>query len=261
MSATFVQVFHGEWLKRRRSSASWLVIGAALFTPCVVILARLIRHDGLDRLYADAGFWDLLWRNCWESMALFFLPFGAILITSLVAQIEYRNNAWKQVHALPITDAAVYFSKLLVVLLMLAGLIGLFGLGVWLSAAVPWLLVAGVPYPQADVPIARFVGDSGLYFIDCLPIVAAQFALSLRLRNFMLPIGLGFMAWVGALAALPWEHASAIPYTYTFFNYLKDAPNTKAVIPELNFHGLAIAWFVVITAIGYAAFATRPEKG
>ena len=61
-----------------------------------------------------------------------------------------------------------------------------------------------------------------LYLVDCLPIVAAQYLISLRYKNFLVPVGIGFLSWVGALAALPWKHAYGIPYTYCILNYLKD---------------------------------------
>ena len=73
-----------------------------LFTPGIVIAARLVRHDRLQEIYAAANFWNSLWKSSWESMAIFFLPIGAILATSLMTQSEFKNNAWKQVHALPL---------------------------------------------------------------------------------------------------------------------------------------------------------------
>ena len=97
MAGTLIYSFQSEWLKQRRSLGSWLVVVGALFTPVIVIVSRLIHHDKLPEVYAASNFWTSLWKNSWESMAVFFLPMAAILMTSLITQIEYRNNAWKQV--------------------------------------------------------------------------------------------------------------------------------------------------------------------
>jgi lantibiotic transport system permease protein len=261
MSSTFVHVFQGEWLKKKRSFASWLVIAGSFFTPAIVLVARLVRHDGLPKLYSADGFWNQLWRSSWESMAIFFLPMGAILAASLIAQIEFRNNAWKQVHTLPLGLPTIFFSKFAVVVLMMLQFFVLFDVAIYLSAAVPWLLVSGVPYPADPIPWTHFVEDDMLYFVDCLPIIAAQYALSLRFGNFLVPIGAGFLAWVGALGALPWKFAYLIPYTYCMLNYLKDDPSKKAAIPPVNFHWLAIGWFIIFTMIGYLLFAKKAEKG
>ena len=46
----FFHVFHSEWLKRKRSYASALVLGGSLFTPAIVIMVRLLKRKGLPAL-------------------------------------------------------------------------------------------------------------------------------------------------------------------------------------------------------------------
>lgn len=261
MSGAFVHAFQGEWLKKKRSLASWLVIAGSFFTPVVVIVARLVNRDRLQQLYSADGFWTQLWKNSWESMAIFFLPMGAILATSLITQIEFKNNAWKQVHALPIGLPTIFFSKLAVVILMMVQFFVLFNVAIYMSAVVPYALVGGVPYPKAPIPYAAFLKDNMLYFVDCLPIIAAQYLLSLRFRNFLVPVGVGFLAWVAALASLPWKFGFVNPYTYCTLNYLKDNPGGKAVVPAVDFHSLAIGYFLLFTVIGFFLFVTKTEKG
>ena len=72
---------------------------------------------------------------------------------------------------------------------------------------------------------------------------------------------LGFVFWVGSLAALSWKFGFVIPYTYTMFNYLKDGPPGKAVVPPVDIHLLAIGYFLVITGISYVLYVTKKEKG
>jgi lantibiotic transport system permease protein len=261
MKSVFFDAFRSEWLKKRRSLGAWLVVIGAFFTPAIIIVARLIRHAQLPALYADPAFWTSLWRSSWESMAIFFLPMAAILATSLVVQIEVRNNAWKQVHALPLEPATIFFAKFAVIVLMLVQFFVLFDLGIYLSALLPSLLVSGVPFPAAPLPMRAFAADTAIYFIDCLPIVAAQYLMSLRFNNFLAPIGIGFLAWVGALAALSWQHANLVPYAYTMLDYLKDNPSARTIAPATGIHAFAMGWFVLFTATGYALFATKAYKG
>jgi lantibiotic transport system permease protein len=261
MNLTFVNAFQSEWLKKKRSLASWLVVIGGFFTPAIVIVARLLNHDKLAAIYSSNGFWNQLWKNSWESMAIFFLPMGAILATSLITQIEYKNNAWKQVHALPLSLTTIFFSKLAVILAMMVQFFVLFNLGIYLSAALPYLLVGTVPYPDRAIPYLHFLKENLLYFVDCLPIVALQYLISLRFKNFLVPIGVGFLAWVGALASLSWKFGFVIPYTYCMLNYLKDDPTGKAVIPSVDIHSLAIGYFLLFTVLGYCLFVTKTEKG
>lgn len=197
MSRVFFHSLQSEWLKQRRSLASWMVIVGAFFTPAIIVVARLIHRDGLPGLYALEGFWQLLWRSSWESAAIFFLPIGGTLATALITQIEYKNNAWKLVHALPLS----------------------------------------------------------------LAIVALQYTISVRFRNFLIPVGFGFMLWVGTLAALSWRWNFLIPYSYTMLEYLKEGASDKVAAPAVDIHAMAIGYFLLFTIAGYWLFATRKEKG
>lgn len=256
-----VHSLQGEWLKTKRSLGAWLIIVGSLFTPAIVIVARLIHHSQLQALYSMADFWKLLWKNSWESMAVFFLPMAAILVTSLITQIEYRNNAWKQVHTLPLSPATIFFSKLLVILVLMSVFLVLFDVGVYLSAAVPWLLVRNVPYPRAPLPLSAFMADTGSYMIACLPIVAAQYLLSLRFKNFLTPIGVGFMTWVAALAALSWKFGYLVPYAYTMLTYLKDNPKQGVGARMVPLQWVSLGYTLLFTVGGYVLFVTNRQKG
>ena len=261
MTSEFFNSFQSEWLKTKRSLAFWMVVVGGFFTPAVIIVARLVRYSRLPEIYSDDNFWTLLWKNSWETMAIFFLPLGAILSTSLIAQIEYKNNTWKQLHALPLSYTTIFFSKLAVILVLMLQFFVLFNLGIYFSAVVPYLLVSGTPYPQQAMPYRFFLNENILYFVDTLPIVALQYLLSLRYKNFLVPVGLGFLFWVGALASLSWQFGYVIPYTYPMFNYLKDVERSRAVTPEVNIHLLALGYFAVITTVSYVIYLTRREKG
>ena len=261
MTIDFIHAFQSEWLKKKRSLASYLVVIGAFFTPAIVIVARLLHHDKLQPLYAADDFWMLLWRNSWESMAIFFLPMASILATSLMTQIEYRNNAWKQVHTLPLSPTTIFFAKLAVILVMIVQFLVLFNVGIYLSAVIPWLLVGGTPYPNAPLPVRFFLAENMVYLVGCLPIVAAQYLLSLKFRNFLVPIGFGFLAWVGALAALSWKFGYVLPYTYSMLNYLKDNPAGRAIFPSFNVSWLAAGYFILFVVGGYVLSVTKAQKG
>jgi hypothetical protein len=258
---TFINSFQSELLKTKRSLAFWMIVIGGFFTPAIIIVARLVRFSKLPEIYSADNFWDLLWKNAWESMAIFFLPLGAILSTSLIAQIEYKNNTWKQLHTMPLSYTTIFFSKLAVILVLMLQFFVLFNLGIYLAAIVPYLLVGGTPYPSQRLPYESFLRENFLYFVDTLPIVALQYLIALRFKNFLVPVGMGFVFWVGALASLSWKFGYVIPYTYPMYNSLKAGVETKAVIPDVNIHVLAVIYFGVITAVSYVLYFTKKEKG
>ncbi len=188
-------VLRAEWLKQRRSLAGWLILAGGLFTPLIIFAVRLRQNRGLPTLYASSGFWEKHWTQSWESITIMILPMMGILITALVAQIEFRNNTWKQVHASPLRPAAVFFAKLAVILAMLLQLFVVLNAGVYLSAVLPALLL-GHAQPADPVPAGLFLARNLRFFVDCLPVVALQYALALHFRNFMVPVGAGIGVWI-----------------------------------------------------------------
>jgi hypothetical protein len=258
---SFIHAFHSEWLKRKRSFASSLVIGGSLFTPAIVAVVRLIHYRTLPGIYAADAFWPAMWRSCWESMAIFLLPLGAIMATSLITQIEFKGNAWKQIHTLPVSTAVIFLSKLAVILVLLIESLLLFNAAIYVSAMIPSVLVPGVPHPKGSFLSLPLLRENALYFAYCLPIVAAQYLMALRSNNVLVPIGIGFMAWVGAIASVSSKFAVWWPYSYTIIQYLRDKPKGAQFAAHYELPWLAVIGFVVLTVVSYAMFVTKDERG
>ncbi|MBT1710746.1 ABC transporter permease [Fulvivirgaceae bacterium PWU5] len=260
MQLTFIDSYRSEWIKRRRSLASWLVVIGAFFTPAVVVVARLAHASGLPKVYASDGFWMNHWSTSWESMAVFLLPMGVMLSVSLITQLEYKNNTWKQVHTTPMTYTTIYFSKLAVILTLVVAFFVLFNVGMVIAALVPPLVLGNVPFPGYP-DVLFFLKGNAYYFLDCLPIVALQYLISLNYRNFLVPVGAGFLLWVGSIGVLRWKYSYIMPYSYTIFNFLGASERGKAIVPGFNFHLIAVAYFVVFTVVGYILYVNKKVKG
>jgi len=250
-----------EWLKHKRSSALWLVVGAGFFIPALIIAVRILRPAGLPKLYASAGFWDQLWTQSWESMSIFIMPLVVMLCASLVTQLEYRNNTWKQVHASPQPFAAIYIAKLLIILVLIVELLVCFNAGIFLAGVVPSIIIPNVDWPAASIPFARFFKENATYFVDALPIVGLQYLLALRFRNFMVPLGIGMAIWILAIGALVWDYNYLIPYAYTAIDYTRTVQSrVKHVLPAPA-NVLALGYFLIFTVAGYWIYATRSDNG
>jgi hypothetical protein len=254
----FLYCFQSEWLKKRGSLASWLVMIGAFFTPAIVLVVKLVKHRGLCAESISPKFWETLWTSSWESIAIFLLPLGVILATSLITQIEFKNNTWKQLHTVPQSLPNIFFAKLAVIVVMIVQFILLFNIGVYLSGVVPCLLTRGVPYPQESLPYLAFLKDDLHYFIDCLPILGLEYLISLQFSNFLAPVGSGIVLWILSLSILNWNYGYLFPYAYTSLNYLRALGKYNQAT---NIQLLALIYFAVFIAIGYVLYATKTQKG
>ena len=258
----FIDSFQSEWLKKKRSLASWLVIVGAFFTPSIILMSRIKNAGKLSTLYAADDFWQKLWNQTWESMAVFLLPIGIILAAGLITQIEYKNNTWKQLHTTPQRFTTIFFAKFLVILTMLIEVFVLFNLGIYLSAVIPSMLFSSVPYPTASIPYAYFLNANVSYFLDCLPILALQYLISLQFKNFLVPIGAGFAIWFLGVGMLAWEYNYILPYSYSTIDFLMSSGQfANRKIPPVNLQLLAIVYFAFFTIASYVLYVTKKEKG
>jgi hypothetical protein len=192
-----------------------------------------------------------------ESMAILLLPLGLILATGLVAQIEFKNNAWKQVLTAPQTLTSIYFAKL-AVMVMIVELLLLFNVGVYLSGVVPCLLTKGVPLPPEPVPYLFFLREDLRYFTDCLPILGLEHLVSLQFSNFLVPVGGGVAAWILSLAVLNWKYGYLFPYTYCGLYYFRVVGRYTQSTP---IHLWALGYFAVFVVAEYVLFLTKKQKG
>lgn len=260
MNIVFLNSFRSEWLKRKRSLASWLVVAGAFFTPLIVLTARIKNHHALPKLYAESDFWQKAWYQSWESMEVFLLPIGIILATGLIAQIEYKNNVWKQLHATPQSLTTIFAAKFLVIVLMLVQVFVLFNVGLYLSAALPAFLFGNVDFPAAPIPFSDLWNGNVNFFVDCLPIVALQYLLSLQFKNFLMPVGVGFAIWFLGIGLLSWEYSYLFPYNHGAIRYMTAAGHFKRDVP-VNIEFLALLYFAAFIVAGWFLYVTKKEKG
>lgn len=254
MTLTLVNSLQSEWLKRKRSLASWLVIIGSFFMPAMITLIRILRPDKVPAQYKEVDFWVKHFKNSWESMNILLLPMGIILAISLITQLEYKNNTCKQLHATPQSLTTIFFAKFMVILFMQAQLFVLFTAGIYLSALIPSLVLTKVEYPAQPIPFGYCLRETSLYFVNSLPIIALQYLLSLRFRNFLVPVGAGLILLVAGIVMLSWEYAYLYPYNYGALYFV-------GRFPAINLQAWAIGWFGVILATAYILYLTKKEKG
>lgn len=257
----FIYSFQSEWLKTKRSLASWLVIVGGFFIPLIIVAARILYPLKTQKESLSPQFWEGLMRQSWQLMAIFLLPMGVILATSLITQIEFKNNTWKQLHTTPQSLSTIFWSKLSVIVLMMLQFFVLFNVGIFLSGVIPALVLSNVEYPKEAFPLLLYLKSSGYFFVDCLPIVALQYLVSLQFRNFLVPLGVGIGMLLAALFAVEWEYGYIFPYTYCPYNFFLLRGADMKAMKHVNIHALALSYFTVFTLVSYVLYLTKKEKG
>ena len=252
----FIYSLQSEWLKTKRSMSFWLSIIGGFFIPLIYLIGFIYNHSSINKYDAEMNIWITLFNRSWQNMAAFLLPMGVILASSLITQMEYKNNTWKQLHTTPQSFTTIYFAKLTVIILMTIQFFVFFNIGIILSGIIPCLIFDG-NFSIQPIPIIYFIKENAKYFISCLPIIALQYLISLRFKNFLIPIGIGLFALIGTLIAFSWKHIYLSPFSYGILNLSKG----KEIPIHLSIYWLALIYFSIIMTISYYMYIFKKEKG
>ena len=107
-----------EVIKTKRSAAFWLSVIGAAFVPAIFFLMYFFRPE-VFTVQLKNNSWENHFMTGWQALSAFMLPMFVILTCSLISQIEFKNNTWKQVFASPQTLGNIFFSKFLTIQLMI----------------------------------------------------------------------------------------------------------------------------------------------
>lgn len=258
---SYLNALGGELLKVRRSAIAGLVLFGAAFVPAIVLLVRLRHTNALATLYAGPDFWTVLWNSVWEANAVILAPILMMLLVSQIVQIEYRNNAWKQVHASPISAATIYIAKLTVILLHVVAFFAAVTVAIYAIGVLPRLVDPSLPDPSTSFPLDRFAVRSFQYLLDNLPIVGLQYTLALHFRSFVVPLGIGLGLWLGVIGCISWKYIYVLPYGYHALDFLRESSTRIGQDLPIDLPVLAIVAFLLFTTIGLGMFVSRPERG
>ena len=105
-----------ELLKSKRSAAAYFCFIAAAIIP-LLLTFDTATPQAIKALSADP--WNLHFKAGIEFMGNLILPIFIILICTFLPQIEYRNSTWKQLLTSPQSFAHIFFSKFLMVHLLI----------------------------------------------------------------------------------------------------------------------------------------------
>ncbi len=253
---TYLNSLYSEWLKTKRSAASWLSVIGGFFIPTIFLLGQLKNQVSIGSPEAGPYAWSAHFIQLWQSMSSFLLPMGVILASSLITQLEYKNNTWKQLHTTPQSFTVVFAAKFSVLMLMTLKFFIFFNIGIILSGIIPCLVLEN-HFPKQDFPYELFMKGNLKFFITCLPILAIQYLLSLQFKNFLVPIGAGLLGLIGTLIALRWNYIYLSPYAYGQLGMMRN----RIMIPGVNIFVLAFICFTLIMLLSYMLYIRKKEKG
>ncbi|RYZ20852.1 MAG: hypothetical protein EOO16_15180 [Chitinophagaceae bacterium] len=216
-----VTALRAEMLKTKKTASFYFTLLGAAPVPLIFLLNVLTGGGDVEAIHKDPL--NAMYALGSERNGLIFFPLFVILVCTLLPQIEYRNNTWKQVFAAPQSKGNVFLAKFLninglVLLFLAASLVYLSVVVVIAHFAHPSLNVLGQPFDAKSL-----LAQTAYTYVTMLAICAFQFWLGLRFRNFVVPVAIGLVLWITGMM-MSMEFSSGLvnyfPYSFQTFPFL-----------------------------------------
>ncbi|MES1218951.1 MAG: ABC transporter permease [Bacteroidota bacterium] len=249
-----------ELIKTKRSASFWICVLGSGFIPLIFFLTyTLAPAKNYPRLQMFP--WAQHFGQGWQAFSSFLLPMFIILICSLIPQIEFKNNAWKQVFASPQSLGNIFFSKFLTIHMMILFLFLLFNLFMGLSAVVANLIISKYVFLKNPLDWLTLWKLNWQTYLSIMGMSAIQYWLSLRFKNFIAAIGIGLALLIASLIAVPfWDHVDTLPYAYPMLTMKNFA--SKANQLSLPGHEIySVFYFIGFTLLAFLDMKYRKERG
>lgn len=257
---SFAISLQSELLKTKRTASFWMsILGAAVIPLIFFLKLTLDPADSGDAFGVQP--WKKFFGFAWQFLSAFLLPMYIILICALIPQIEFKNNAWKQVFASPQTTGQIFFSKFLTVHLMIFLCYSLFNVLMILSGIGASFIHSVYKFSSSPIDWSQLMQLNVKTYISILGISAIQFWLSIRFKSFIGPVGIGLALLVGGIIAngAQWVHAGKIPYAHPILTLMSMKEGSKLTIATHEWW--ALGYFVFFTLLGFLDLRFRKEKG
>jgi len=259
---SFIVSTKAELIKTRRSASFWLSLIGSGVIPLIFFLMYVIEPKNADRYQVKP--WELHFTQGWQAFAAFLLPMFVILICSLIPQIEYKNNTWKQVFASPQSVGNIFFSKYLSIIIMILFLFLMFNVFMILSGAVPNIFYSKYAFLKSSIDWGALLKLNFKTFVSLLGIISIQYWIGLRFRNFIVPIGIGLGLLVCSMILLQWAHVDKVPYAFPLRTFMTSVSKDKSELagPLLQNHELnSIGYFIFFSVLAFLDMRFRKERG
>lgn len=253
--ASFIINIKAEFLKSRRTLAYRAALIAGIALPVLYALGYIV-YPKPFLVDLSTVPWEAHAKSCLQMGAAFF-PMYVTMITSLVVQTEYKNNTWKLVYTQPRSYADIFFSKFVVIQILIMGSLLLFIISIITTGYIAEIFRPQYAFFELPVPIAFLTSIAVRLYIACLCITAIQYWLSLRFKNYITSLGIGIGLTIMGMAILKWDKVIYFPYAYPILTYFK----------QMNIKGLArhewysLAGTAIALVLGFWNMVRRKERG
>lgn len=178
-----------EFRKEKRTGVLPVLPAVGILGAAYAFVNFLVRKDTLLNL--PLAPMDVLLTQLYGMIMILNL-FGIVVAACMIYNMEFKGTAVKKIYMLPISVPGMYFSKFLILTVMLLAAVALQNLA---------LMQIGITeLPQGTFEMGTLIAFAGYSFITSMPVLSFMLLISSRFENMWVPLGIGVAGFLSSMA-------------------------------------------------------------
>ena len=245
---------HSEISKTKRTAAVYFTLIGAAVIP-FIFLINALTHGLPEEDRSSKDPLTAIFKMSSEMTGLVIFPLFVVLICTLLPQIEYRNNAWKQVLTSPQTKVDVFMAKFLNIQLLMLTFLVASHFFMWVVAIAIHFIIPRLNLLHQPLNGHRVLLNNINSYLTTLAVSAIQFWIGLRFKNFLIPIAIGIVLWItGMMMKYEYHSDFTVYFPYSFPSFTFHAAN-KSQLTHVEWTSFGVAVFFLL--MGFLDFRRR----
>ena len=259
-SIPFYRSFTSEILKVKKTALLWVTALGAFAMAGIIFMVFLIRATEFVGP-VGANPWVGFLEFSLPIIEIFLIPF-IVLVCSSIAFYEHQAQAWKLLYTLPVRKEHFYFPKLLLALILLMGAYLLFALLTFCSGTLLGFIYPSFEFHYYSPEWANIFKVIARSFISALSIVGLHYWISLRWKNYVVPVGIGLFGYIlGLSIAGAFKWAQFIPYCAPIYIGRLMGGQSAASMDMTLFAGLSnVEWYSITGFLLFSILGFQEQK-
>ena len=212
-----------ELRKEKRTGVIPVLFAVGILGAAYAFVNFMVRKETLLSLPLDPM--DILLTQLYGMIMVLNL-FGVVVAACMIYNMEFKGNAVQKMYMLPVSVPSMYFSKFVIMTVML-----LFAVALENAALAR---IGMVELPQGTFSMRAVVSFSLYSFITTMPTLSFMLLIASRFENMWIPLGVGVTGFLSGMALATAD--AALLMVHPFVVLLKPAvamsaqPNVSVVV-------------------------------
>ncbi len=178
-----------ELQKEKRTGVTSVMLAVGVLGAAYAFINFFVRKDIL--LALPLAPMDVLLTQLY-GMIMVLNMFGIVVAACMIYEMEFKGNAIKRIHLLPVSVTGMYLCKFLILTALLLLVVSFQNLAL--------MRIGMNDLPKGSFEMETLVTFAGYSFLTSMPVLSFMLLVSSRFENMWIPLGIGVSGFLSGMA-------------------------------------------------------------